>query len=337
MSGQDWLEKDFYKTLGVAKDADQTAIKKAYRKLARQYHPDQNPGDEKAETKFKEIGEAYAVLSDEEQRKQYDAIRAMGGGARFSAGGPGSAGFTDAFSSMFGGQGTSFNFSTSGSGVNIEDLLGMFGGAAGGFNAGGPQPNYGAGARFGNTPPRPRKGADRIASTSITFRESLKGATLTMKVDGKKNTVRIPAGIKEGQKVRLRGKGMPGENGGQSGDLQVTIHVEPHPVFTRDGDNLRVRVPVTFAEAALGTKIDVPLIDGNTVTVKVPAGTQSGAVLRVRKRGVETGKHTGDLLIEIMVAVPDHLTKEQKEAVKALADSFDYQDVRATLMEKAKE
>ena len=158
-----------------------------------------------------------------------------------------------------------------------------------------------------------------------------------MKVDGKKNTVRIPAGIKEGQKVRLRGKGMPGENGGQSGDLQVTIHVEPHPVFTRDGDNLRVRVPVTFAEAALGTKIDVPLIDGNTVTVKVPAGTQSGAVLRVCKRGVETGKHTGDLLIEIMVAVPDHLTKEQKDAVKALADSFDHQDVRATLMEKAKE
>lgn len=334
MSGQDWLDKDFYATLGVAKDADDAAIKKAYRKLARQWHPDQNPGDSTAEEKFKEIGEAYSVLSDPEQRKQYDALRAMaGGGARFSAGGPGT-GFTDSFSSFFPGGG-SFSFSTSGgaAGPDISDILsGMFGAGGPGFGAQGHSGSpFGAGAGT----PRARKGEDRHATARISLREALAGTEVVMTIDSKKQKVRLPKGVKDGQRIRLRGKGRPGMNGGPAGDLEVTIRVDAHPVYTRDGDNLRIGLPVTFAEAALGAKIEVPLIDGSTVTVKVPAGTQSGAVLRVRKRGVETAKTTGDLLIDVRVAVPEHLDRAQKDAVKALDEALGAEDPRAGLAAEA--
>lgn len=340
MSGQDWLDKDFYATLGVAKDADAATIKKAYRKLARKWHPDQNPGDKKAEEKFKEIGEAYSVLSDAKQRQQYDALRTMaGGGARFAAGGPGGA-FTDSFSSFFPGGNGSFSFSTSGLGPDISDILsGMFaqGASFGGRGPSGSPFGSAQGSPFGAGPstPRARKGEDRRASAVITFREALDGTDVIMTIDQKKQKVRLPKGVKDGQKIRLRGKGHPGVNGGPAGDLEVRIHVEPHPVFTRDGENLRISVPVTFAEAALGAKIAVPLIDGSTVTVKVPAGTQSGAVLRVRKRGVQTAKATGDLLIDVRVAVPEHLDRAQKDAVKALDKALDGEDPRAGLAEAA--
>jgi molecular chaperone DnaJ len=335
LTGQDWIEKDFYAALGVPKDADDAAIKKAYRKLARQYHPDQNPGDDAAEAKFKEIGEAYAVLSDAKEREQYDAIRAMaGGGARFSAGpggagGTGGAGFEDVFGGMFGGApgGGRVRYSTGGQGgAGFEDILGsMFGGGGGGQRF--------AGQGFGG----PQAGADVAAATTLPFRQAVEGSTVTFTVDGRQVTTRIPPGVRDGQKIRLRGKGRPGSAGGPAGDLVVTVRVTPHPVFALDGTNLRVSVPVTFAEAALGATISVPTLDGSTVKVKVPAGTPSGRTLRVKGRGVQTAKGTGDLLVTVQVAVPQKLSKAAREAVEAFAAETDGYDVRADLARQAAE
>lgn len=327
MTGQDWMEKDFYAALGVPKDADDATIKKAYRKLARKYHPDQNQGDAGAEAKFKEIGEAYAVLSDAKEREQYDAIRAMaGGGARFSAGpgGAGGAGFEDVFGGMFGGGGPGgarVRYSTGGQGGGFEDILGsMFGGAG--------AQQFGGG-------PRPRAGADVAAATTLPFRQAVEGSTVTFTVDGRTVTTRIPPGVRDGQKIRLRGKGRPGMGGGPDGDLVVTVHVTPHPVFSLDGTNLRATVPVTFAEAALGATISVPTLDGSTVKVKVPAGTPSGRTLRVKGRGVKTAKATGDLLVTVQIAVPQKLSKAAREAVETFAAETDGQDVRADLVRDA--
>ncbi|QAY69717.1 DnaJ C-terminal domain-containing protein [Xylanimonas protaetiae] len=332
MTGQDWIEKDFYAALGVPKDADDAAIKKAYRKLARQYHPDQNQGDAKAEAKFKEIGEAYAVLSDAEQRKQYDGLRAMaGGGARFQAGGPGgTGGFEDIFGAMFGGGapaggGARPQFQTGGAG-GFEDILGqMFGGGGGGARFGGRRAGFQA----------PERGADLAAEHTLPFRMAVEGALVEMTVDGKKVTTRIPAGINDGQKLRLRGKGRPGAGGGDAGDLVITVHVGPHPVFTLAGRDLRATVPVTFAEAALGAQIEVPTLGGETVRLKVPAGTPSGRVLRVKGRGVVTPKGTGDLLVTVQVAVPQKLSRKAKEALEAFAAEADGEDVRADLAARA--
>lgn len=351
MSGQDWLEKDFYQTLGVSKDADADEIKKAYRKLARKWHPDQNPGDAKAEEKFKEIGEAYSVLSDAEQRKQYDALRAMAsGGARFSAGsgGPGAgqgAGFEDVFSSMFGGGGpggpggSRVRYSTNGpGGAGFEDILSsLFGGGAPGATSfgGGAGGGFGAqnaGSGFGGA----QQGADLRASTSLSFRQALEGTTVRMSVDGHSMTVRIPEGVRDGQKIRLRGKGRPGTGGAPNGDLVVTIAVEQHPVYSRDGDNLRMHLPISYPEAALGGKVAVPLPDGTTVSLKIPAGTASGSVLRVRKRGVKHGRQTGDLLVEVQIVVPKSMSGEQKKAVEALSDTLDDWNPRAGLADRAK-
>ncbi|MCB7136178.1 DnaJ C-terminal domain-containing protein [Cellulosimicrobium marinum] len=328
MTGQDWIEKDFYAALGVPKDADDAAIKKAYRKLARQYHPDQNPGDAAAEAKFKEIGEAYAVLSDAKEREQYDAIRAMaGGGARFSAGpgGGGASGFEDLFGGMFGGGapgGSRVRFSTGGQG-GFEDVLGQM------FAGGAPQ-GFGGG-------PRPRAGSDVAATTTLPFRQAVEGSTVSFTVDGRQVTTRIPPGVRDGQKIRLRGKGRPGLGGGPAGDLVVTVHVTPHPVFTIDGTHLRLTAPVTFAEAALGATISVPTLDGATVKVKVPAGTPSGRTLRVKGRGVQTAKGTGDLLVTVQVVVPQKLSKAARDAVEAFAAETDGQDVRADLARQAAE
>ena len=326
MTGQDWLEKDFYAVLGVPKDADAAAIKKAYRKLARQLHPDHNPGDATAEAKFKDIGEAYAVLSDTEQRQQYDQLRAMAGGARFTApgagrGGAGNAGFEDLFGGMFGGGGggTRVRYSTGGGAGGFDDLLGgLFGG--GGFSTQrGPQP-----------------GVDLTATTTLPFRTAAEGSTVSLSVEGRTVTARIPAGVRDGQKIRLRGKGRPGERGAEPGDLVITVSVTPHPVFSAEGDNLRVTVPVSFDEAALGATVEVPTLDGSTVRVKVPAGTPSGRTLRVKGKGIHAAKVTGDLLVTVQVAVPQRLSSAAKEAVEAFAKATTGQDVRADLMAQAR-
>jgi molecular chaperone DnaJ len=325
VASQDWVEKDFYAILGVSKDASEADIKKAYRKLARKYHPDQNPGDAEAEKKFKDITEANSVLSDPEQRQQYDAIRAMGG-ARFSAGGPGggagAAGFEDLFGGLFGGGPGrhSRGFNTGNLPPEFADLFG-----GGGFGGAGFQPP-------------PQRGADRQASTTISFAGSIRGTTVGLRErDGEVIEVRIPAGIRDGQKVRVRGKGGPGSAG--PGDLMVTVHVRPHDFFTREGDNLRIHVPVTFDEAALGAQIEVPTADGPTVKMKVPAGTSSGRTLRVKGRGVKTSKGSGDLLVTVDVVVPKNLSKEAEQAIRAFAEAVSkngQSDPRAHLAEKAR-
>jgi molecular chaperone DnaJ len=338
MASQDWVNKDFYALLGVAKDASDAEVKKAYRKLAKSLHPDRNSGDPKKELRFKEVGEAYSVLSDPEQRKQYDAIRSMTqGGARFTSGGrPGSAGgFEDVFSNMFGGGGGSepnVRFSTSGpggaGGASLEDLLGGMFGAGGGGSYGG----FGA-------PRGPQRGADVDATTRLGFRQAVSGETVQLRSpEGRTITARIPAGVKNGQRIRLPGKGRPGDQGAPAGDMVVTVQVEPHSVFGRDGDNLTITVPVTFDEATLGSTVEVPTLDGSTVKVKLPPGTPSGRVLRVKGRGVERkGKPPGDLLAKVEVAVPQRLSDEAREAVEAFKKATSSEDPRADLLARAKD
>ncbi|PRY58269.1 molecular chaperone DnaJ [Knoellia remsis] len=349
MASQDWFEKDFYATLGVPQDADADQIKKAYRKLARKHHPDKNPGDAAAEQKFKDIGEANAVLSDPAQREEYDAMRQMArGGARFTAGaggpGGGAGGFEDIFSAFGGGGGGSrVRFDTGGGSpyggygedADINDILSqMFGGSAGGgAYAGGGQRGY---AGYG-APRGPRKGADVEAATSLPFRDAVEGSTVSLRTaEGRTINARIPAGVKDGQKIRLRGKGQPGEPGAAAGDLLLTVSVLPHPVFGREGNDLTVELPVTFAEATLGATVPVPTLDGGSVKVRIAPGTPSGRVLRVKGRGVKGKKSTGNLLAKVHVVVPETLSDKAREAVETLRTEAGDADPRAELAEKAK-
>jgi len=328
MASQDWFDKDFYKILGVSKDVTPAELKKTYRKLARQYHPDSKPGDSAAEAKFKEISEAYSVLSDEEQRKEYDAVRAMGSGARFTAPGAagGAGGFEDVFGGMFGGggRGQRYTFQQGG----FEDILGgMFG--QGGFG----QPSGGFRGYGGPTP-----GRDVTATTTIDFVTATKGDTITLQTsEGRNIKVKIPAGVADGQKIRLRGKGQPSPDGGPAGDIVLTVTVRKHPVFERDGLNLRVTVPVTFVEAALGATIEVPTLGGDPVKLKVAPGTPSGRVLRVKGRGVSTSKGTGDLLAIVQVAVPSHLSAEAKEALERFHELEPHENPREDLLARARQ
>ncbi|WP_457254991.1 DnaJ C-terminal domain-containing protein [Pedococcus sp. P5_B7] len=336
MASQDWFEKDFYAILGVPQDADDAAIKKAYRKLARTHHPDKNPGDTAAEQRFKDIGEANSVLADPEKRREYDAVRQMArGGARFTASGPGggAGGFDDVFSSMFGGGssggGARVRYSTGGGGEpNLEDILGgMFGGGGG--------PAYG-GTGF-RAPQGPRKGADLTARTSLPFRDAVEGATVTLSTTGGGQiTTRIPAGVRDGQKIRLRGKGQPGDSGAPAGDLILTVAVEKHPVFGREGDNLTIELPVTFAEATLGATVAVPTLDGSTVKVRVAPGTPSGRVLRIKGRGVPVKDKPGDLMAKVSIVVPQRLSDEAMAAVQTLQTLDDGFDPRAELFANAR-
>jgi molecular chaperone DnaJ len=334
VASQDWFDKDFYAVLGVDKKASDADLKKTYRKLARQFHPDSNPGDAAAEAKFKEISEAYSVLSDKEQRAEYDQVRAMGSGARFTAGGPGQGGgFEDVFGGMFGGGqpgggGQRVRF---GQGGGFEDILGgMFGGGGGGAGFGQPSGGY---RGFGG----PSKGRDVTASTTLDFTTAIAGDTIKLSQgNGRPVNVRIPAGVADGQKIRLRGRGEPSPDGGDAGDLVVLVHVRKHPVFERDGQNLRVDVPVTFVEAALGATIQVPTLGGEPVKLRVAPGTPSGRVLRVKGRGVATKDGTGDLLATVQVAVPSHLSDKAREAVEALAAALPDEDPRSDLLAKAR-
>jgi len=363
---RDYYEKDFYKALGVAKDASASEIKKTYRKLARELHPDSNPGDAAAEARFKEISEAYHVLSDAKRRKEYDEAQQMvAAGAPGGFGGAGRGGSTFDMSDLFGG----------GSGGNLSDLFdGLFGGAGGG-----------TGTR--STSAGPQRGRDEQAEVSLSFADAARGTTLPLRLSGpatcttcrgsgakpgtspricptcggsgnvgvnqggfsfsqpcpecrgagrlvddpcpecrgsgvttqtRSLTVRIPSGVRDGGRIKLAGKGGPGRNGAPAGDLYVTVHVAKHELFGRSGDDLTLTVPITFTEAALGTTVRVPTLDGS-VSLKVAAGTPSGRTLRVRGRGVKTAKRTGDLLVTVTVAVPQSLNSEARSALEAYA------------------
>ena len=301
MASQDWIEKDFYKILGVSKDVSEADLKKTYRKLAKDNHPDLHPGDAKAEARFKDISEAYDVLSDPEQRREYDAVRAMGGGARFQAGGQG-AGFEDVFSNLFGG----------------------------GFQGGG-FPGFGGFGGFGG----PQKGGDLSTTATVDFIDSINGSTIKIRIGGEPISVRVPAGIQDGQKLKVKGKGQPSPKGGPAGDLVVTIKVKPHPVFVRDGDNVRVTVPVTFAEAVLGATIQVPVLGGEPVKLKVAPGTPNGRTLRVKGKGVQFGSRQGDLLATVEVLVPAHVSRKAEELLKNFDAHLPDEDPRADLIQKA--
>ncbi|MEL5991294.1 DnaJ C-terminal domain-containing protein [Microbacterium phosphatis] len=324
MASQDWFEKDFYKVLGVSKDVSAADLKKTYRKLARKYHPDSNPGDAAAEAKFKEISEAYAVLSDETERAEYDQIRAMGSGARFTPGAGAGGGFDDVFSQFTQNRGASQDF---------DDIFAMFNqGGGGGFGSGGFGRPSGGFRGFGG----PQKGSDVRARTTIDFVTAAKGETISLQSeDGKPFKIKIPAGVADGQKIRLRGKGRPSPDGGEPGDIVVEIAVRPHPVFTREGLNLRVVVPVTFPEAALGATIEVPTLGADPVKLRVAPGTPSGRVLRVKGRGIASQKGTGDLLAEVQVVVPAHLDDEARDALARFVEVGPQINPRDELMGRA--
>lgn len=388
MSQADWLDKDFYKVLGVSKSADAKEVKKAYRKLARELHPDTNP-DPKAEDRFKEVSEAYDVLGDDEKRKEYDEFRSLAGSGRlrFPGGGAGGGGQAGGFSSS-----------------DLGDIFGRAGQAAGGFgdvfsglfNRGGAQPRS-----------RARRGQDIESEVNISFTEALDGVTLPLRLategacgachgtgaragstprvcptcegtgqqaqnlggfafpepcdeclgrglvvddpcpicygsgraqSTKTVNARVPAGVKDGQRIKLKGRGGPGEAGGPDGDLYIVVHVDRHPVFTRNADNLEITVPVTFDEAALGANIRVPVLGGSTVTLKLPPGTANGRTFRVRGRGASRRDGTkGDLLVTVKVAVPDEhfLNDEARAALAAYRTATAGHDPRAQLMAQA--
>ncbi|MEJ7594924.1 MAG: DnaJ C-terminal domain-containing protein [Planctomycetaceae bacterium] len=298
-------KRDFYEVLGVPRSASKDEVRKAYKKLARKFHPDVKPADPDSEKKFSEITEAYDVLSDEEKRKNYDqfghAFRGAGGGP--SGGNPFEG---------FGGGGSG------GGSFDLEDLLGgMFGGGG----RGGSQ--FGGGRRGA---PRAQKGSDVKAEITVPFTVAVEGGEYALTVQqGSKNerlTVKIPAGIDDGQSIRLAGQGSAGSGGGASGDLLVTIHTAAHPWFRRDGHNLLVDVPVTPSEAALGAKIDVPTLTEGVVILSVPPGTSSGAKLRLRGKGVRNPKtgDRGDQFVVLKIVLPKELSDDARALYQQLSE-----------------
>lgn len=312
MASENWLNQDFYKVLGVSEDASDADIKKAYRKLARKYHPDQNPGDEVAEKKFKEVSEAYDVLSDKKEREEYDQIRKYGA-AGFGGGAGGfGGGFPGGFSAG------------NGQNINLDDLLGgMFGG--GGFGGGG----------FGGFNAPPAKGANLTATATITLKEAYSGHTVHVRGgDGVGTEVKIPAGIKDGQKVRKRGKGQPGPGG--AGDLIIEVRVQSSDIFERDGDDVLVRVPVSLAEAVNGGIIQAPTLDGSTVKLRLAAGARPGQKLRAKGRGFPAKNGTkGNLLVISEVQLPTNLSEEAQEAFARFVELAPQGDVREELLRRA--
>jgi len=305
MAAKDLYEKDFYKILGVPKSATSDEIKKKYRSLARELHPDKNKGDKKREEQFKAVSEANDILSDEKKRAEYDDARSHfeRGGFRAPQGGQGGQNFNGNFGDVFGG------------GSPQDIFANLFGGRRG-----------------------PRKGQDLQTESTISFRESIFGTTLDLRLstDGgapQSISARVPAGINDGAKIRLKGKGAPGEAG--PGDLFIQLHVKPHPIFSRKSENITVTLPVTFAEAALGADIKVPTLGDEEVTVRLAPGTPNGRVLRVKGRGVTKASTTGDLLVTVEVQVPRHVEGKAEKALKEFAEATSHEDVRVEFKSKA--
>jgi molecular chaperone DnaJ len=305
VAAKDLYEKDFYKILGVGKSASSDEIKKKYRSLARELHPDKTKGDAAMEEKFKAVSEAYDILSDGKKRAEYDQAREMfeRGGFRAPQGGQNFQGGD--FSDIFGGG-------------NPQDIFANL---------------FGGGGRRG-----PRKGQDLQTEATITFKEAAFGTTLELRLSadgGPSQTIsaRVPAGVNDGAKIRVKGKGSKGEAG--PGDLFILLHVKPHAVFSRKGENIAITVPVTFAEATLGGDIKVPTLTGDEVTLRIAPGTSNGRVLRVKGRGITKGANVGDLLVTIEVQVPQRVEGAALDALKKYAEATVDQDVRKEFNTKA--
>ncbi|HUU62214.1 MAG TPA: DnaJ C-terminal domain-containing protein [Acidimicrobiia bacterium] len=292
---REWLEKDYYEILGVDRGASEKEITAAYRRLAKKHHPDNNPGDAAAEARFKEVSEANTVLSDTEQRSQYDQAREMFARGTFVGDPSGGAQY-----------------------VRIDDL-GDLGDLFGGGLFGGLGDLFGAGGRRAQS--RSQRGGDVEAEVTLSFHEAVQGATRTLTVQGaegrRRVTVKIPAGVNDGARIRLRGQGQPGRQGGTAGDLYVRVHAGSHPLFTRAGRDLKMQVPISFTEATLGADIAVPTLEGK-VTLRVPPGTSSGRTFRVKGKGVAAAKGTGDLLVTVEVTVPGDLSPEARSLLEQL-------------------
>jgi curved DNA-binding protein len=312
---------EYYKILGVEKTASATEIKKAYRKLALKYHPDKNPDNKEAEDKFKKISEAYAVLSDEKKRQEYDTYGSAGFQQRYSQEdifrgfdlndilnqfgfGGGGGGRTTFRSSGFGGQ----------SGGSPFDFFSQAGAAQGGGCGG-------CGCR-----PQPVKGQDQTYELSVSLADVLHGVekNISLRRDsGTQNiSVKVPKGIETGKRLRLSGKGAPSPSGGPPGDLYLKVTVQPHEIFTRDGDNLIMDKKIPFSEACLGTAVEIASLDDRKFKLKVPAGIQREAKLRIKGHGLPSGLigNRGNIYVKIQVEIPQQLTEEQEEAVKKLAE-----------------
>lgn len=329
MAENEWLAKDFYKVLGVSKDADEDTITKAYRKLARKYHPDLNKTKE-AEEKFKDVSEAYDVLKDKQMRARYDAIRQFGaGGARFAggagAGGFDASGFSDIFSSMFGGSpmggGSRVRFSTSGAGPDMGNIFSMFTGGAGAQSSqagfGGADYEQYAQSAQSATQNVPERGEDITTSIKLTFKQAFKGATVSLRSGGESFKTHIPAGVKDGQKIRLKSKGKPGKFGGASGDMYLQVQVEKSEQFSIEGCDLVATLPLTLSEAVHGAKVTLKNVDDEPIVFKVPSGTSGGSRIRVEGAGVpgKNGAFVGIAQI--------HVPKKPTMAVKHAAKEFE--------------
>ncbi|HKH24467.1 MAG TPA: molecular chaperone DnaJ [Acidimicrobiales bacterium] len=372
---REWLEKDYYRVLGVSDTASQKDIKSAYRKLSREYHPDANPGDTAAEERFKEVSAAYDVVGDAEKRKEYDEVRKLGpmggmfGGAG-GPGGPGAGGFRvddigdlgDVLGGLFGRRRNRAGGAGAGTGPHrgqdLEAELHLaFEDAVHGLTTtihltseAACSTCHGTGAKPGTTPQTcPRCGGRGVLDDNQGFFSfsspcpqcAGRGYTIDEPCPICRGTgvehrprevkVRIPAGVDDGQRIRLRGRGGPGRNGGRVGDLYVTVRVAPHELFGRKGSDLTLTVPITFPEAALGADVAVPTLDGGPVKVRIPAGTRSGRTFRVRGKGVEGRRKPGDLLVTVEVAVPQKLSADERKAIEALAAAADGRSPRAHL------
>lgn len=325
------MAEDLYQVLGVDRNATKDDIQKSYRKLARKYHPDMNPDDQKAKDRFKRVQEAYDVLSDTEKRAAYDRYGAdfeklRSGGYHPGAGGASFDGID--LEQIFGRGGGSGQFE-GGFADFFEQLMG--GGRAGGARSAGARGGFNPGAR---RPQAPSKGANYEHELSIPLKTAVVGGKVDFAVNTpsgvERLSVTIPAGVSDGAKIRLRGKGQPSPMGGEPGDLMLKLHVLSHPNFRRNGQNLMLELPVTLAEAALGAKVDVPTPAG-TISLTIPKGSSSGKRLRVKGQGVKNKDGSqGDLLVDLTIRLPEHLSEEDEALIRQIAERHP-QNVRAEL------
>lgn len=351
---REWFEKDYYAVLGVNKDAPAKEITKTYRKLARKYHPDTNPNNASAEEKFKDISAAYDVLGDESRRREYDEVRRAGPSAFSGRGGAGHQHFdaggqdiSDLIGQMFGGRGSRSRGSAGPQrGNDVEASITLeFVDAVRGVTTSlhltsevQCQTCSGSGAKPGTSAKRCTQCSGRgvveedqgpFAFSSACPRCSGRGSTIEnpcrnckgigTEVRAREVNVRIPAGVDNGQRIRLKGRGAPGRNNGLAGDLFVICNVVAHHLFGREGKNLTLRLPISFTEAVLGANIEVPTLDGEPVTLKLKPATQSGSRHRVKGKGIQTASEFGDLIVTVEVVVPKDLTKQERAAVEELA------------------